>query len=270
MTGWFWNSSEAARPWRHQFLAAKATIRSEPDVNVRPLFTEPCDNEGDLVLGACRGVDIGGPEFGQQKLAAAENVQRQIAVACVVAVKEAAFLARRGCVRLNEEADEQLLHGVLIHADLAVAVVIRAWRMFQPVQRRFAGKHGATGAAGFEFAREEPKSRIVAQFVMIVQVFIAERNAVHALGYEPIKAVLDQLLVAPVRETGRRLPGQSDPAIGLPQQQRACVRGDGAAIERGCYFTASKGFKFKLPSATQCRPAAAPNQVKCLLQSYFP
>jgi hypothetical protein len=32
-------------------------------------------------------------------------------------------------VRLNEEADEEGLHGVLIHANLAVAVVIRAWRM---------------------------------------------------------------------------------------------------------------------------------------------
>ena len=92
----------------------------------------------------------------------------------------------------------------------------------------------------------------------------------HALGYKGFKAVLDQLLVAAVRETGRRLPGQCDPAIGLPQQQRARIRGDGPAIERGCDFAASKGFKFKLPSATQCRPAAAPNQVKCLLQSYFP
>jgi len=101
--------------------------------------------------------------------------------------------------------------------------------------------------------RDETENRIAAQFVVVVQVFVAERNAMQALGYERLKAVLDQFLVAPVRETDRRLPGQSDPAIDLPQKKRARIRGDGAAIERGCYFAASKAFKFQLSNATQCR-----------------
>lgn len=41
----------------------------------------------------CRaGVDIGGAQLGRQQMPAAEHVQRQIAVAVVIAVKEAALL----------------------------------------------------------------------------------------------------------------------------------------------------------------------------------
>ena len=39
--------------------------------------------------------------------------------------------------------------------------------------------------------------------VIVVQVLVAERNAMNALGYERFQGVLDLLLVAPVRETGR-------------------------------------------------------------------
>ena len=97
---------------------------------------------------------------------------------------------------------------------------------------------------------------------MVVQVFVAERNAVHALGYERLKAVLHLLLVAPVHETGRRLSGQSDPAIGLPQQQLARIRGDGAAIERGCDLAAPKAFKFQLTRATLLASAVAPKSAQ--------
>ena len=67
-------------------------------------------------------------------MAAAEHVQRQIAVAIVVAVEEAAFLvavqgvvggveieddlARRRLVRVEEEVDEQALDGRTVMADL--------------------------------------------------------------------------------------------------------------------------------------------------------
>ena len=54
---------------------------------------------------------------------------------------------------------------------------------------------------------------------MVVQVFVAERNAVHALGYERLKAVLHLLLVAPVHETGRRLSGLRRPLRHLLQKR---------------------------------------------------
>jgi integrase/recombinase XerD len=47
---------------------------------------------GDLVLGARRGVNVCWPQLSQKQLPAAEHIKRQIAVAFVIAMKEAAFL----------------------------------------------------------------------------------------------------------------------------------------------------------------------------------
>src|SRR6516165_6998004 len=77
---------------RHQVLTAEARIRPKPDVNIGPVLPDLSDDEGDLLLGAGRGVDVRGPEFRQEQLPTAENIKRQIAVAFVVAVEEPAFL----------------------------------------------------------------------------------------------------------------------------------------------------------------------------------
>jgi hypothetical protein len=68
-----------------------------------------------------------------------------------------------------------------------------------------------------------------------------------------LDAVLDPVLPAAVREAGRRLPGQPDGAIGLAQQQRACVRGHRAAIERRCDFAASEAGEIEGILDTLCR-----------------
>jgi len=47
----------------------------------------------------------------------------------------------------------------------------------------------------------------MAQFIVIVQILITERNAMDALSEQRFDAVLDPVLPAPVREAGRRLPG---------------------------------------------------------------
>jgi hypothetical protein len=223
----------------HQVFPAEAAIRPEPDFNVRPLLPEPGYDPGDFLLGAGGSIDVGGPELGEQQLAAAENVKRQIAVALVVAVEEAALLiavdrivrgvqiedqpSGRFLPGLNEQADEQPFHGVFVHADFMVALSVRLRGMFQPVERGLACEHGAIGAAGFELAGEEAQHRIVAQGIVIVQVLIAKRNAVDALGYERFERVLDILLAAGVAKAGRNLPGQADDAVCLPQQQRASI-----------------------------------------------
>ena len=45
--------------------------------------------------------------------------------------------ARRAFVGLNEQANEEVVHSALIHADLAIAVFVRPRRMLQPVERRW-------------------------------------------------------------------------------------------------------------------------------------
>ena len=73
------------------------------------------------------GVDIGTPEPGRQQMPAAEDVERQVALAVVIAVEEAPLLVpvhrivggveiehdltRRRLVRLKKQVDEQALDG---------------------------------------------------------------------------------------------------------------------------------------------------------------
>jgi hypothetical protein len=95
------------------------------------------DNTGDFLHRTGRGVDVRGAQLGRQQLIAAEHIKRQIAVAIVIAVEEAAFLMAVQRVigrvkiendlfwgrfmRLDEQLDEQTLNGRLIVGNLVIA-----------------------------------------------------------------------------------------------------------------------------------------------------
>ncbi len=71
----------------------------------------------------------------------------------------------------------------------------------------------------------------MAQFVVVNQILVAERDAGNSLRHQRLYAVLDEVAVAAVLEAGGKTPGQSDDAIGSTQQQRAGVSGDAATVE---------------------------------------
>ena len=92
---------------RHQLVAGKARIGAQQDADPGPARTDLADDAGHFILGAgglATGLgngaptpfrwpsDVRAPEFGRQQVPAAEHVQRQIAVAVVIAVEEAALL----------------------------------------------------------------------------------------------------------------------------------------------------------------------------------
>jgi hypothetical protein len=109
-------------------------------------------------------------------------------------------------VGLEKEADEQPLHCALVHAQLAVAVFFCSWRVLKAVQRGLPRQHYAIGAARFRLSRDKAKHGIMAQLIVIVQILIAKRDAMNALGDERLDAVFDPILPAAICETGRRLP----------------------------------------------------------------
>ena len=111
----------------------------------------------------------------------------------------------RRCVALEKDADEQPFHRALVHAELAIAVVVCLWRVLKPVQRGLSRQHSATGAARFPLARDKAQHRIMAQLIMIVEVFIAKRDAMNALGEQRFDRVLDADLPAAICEAGRDL-----------------------------------------------------------------
>src|SRR5206468_6894118 len=73
---------------RHQRLARKATVGSQQDARKRPAGADLPDDPRNLLDAARTGVDVGGAQPGRQQVPAAEHVQRQIAVAVVIAVEE--------------------------------------------------------------------------------------------------------------------------------------------------------------------------------------
>ena len=125
--------------------------------------------------------------------------------------------------------------------------------VLKAVQRGLPRQHSAIGAARFRLARDKTEHGIVAQFVVIVQIFIAKRNAMDALGDERLDPVLDPILPAAAGEAGRRLPRQPRDAIGFAQQQRACIRGHRAAVERRCDLPAAEAGEIEGILATLCR-----------------
>ena len=98
----------------------------------------------------------------------------------------------------------------------------------------FAGQRFAVGPQHrAQLPRQHRKRRVLAQLVVIVQVFIAQRQAEDALPHQGLDLMLDIARVAPIDEAVGEATHQCEAPVDLPQQQRARVRGDAPAIETG-------------------------------------
>ena len=105
-------------------------------------------------------------------------------------------------------------------------------RMLQTIERRFAGQRCAIPALARERFAEDAEHRIMAQLVVVDDVLVAERDAENALAEHRRKLVHDERRIATVLETIDEPRHESHRHVGLAEQERACIRGDRAAIER--------------------------------------
>jgi hypothetical protein len=222
---------------------------------------------------AGRGVDVGGPLFGRQEMQAAEDIQRQIAVAVVIAVKEAAFLMPvqrivggvevendllwRISVRREKQIDKQRLDLCRIPGNPVVAGLFRSAQL-QPVERRFAGQRRAIPAPRRQLAGQYRQRRIVAQLVVIDQILITQRNAEYALPDQRPHLVLDQRRRAAIGKTRREPLDQADRPIRRPQQQGPRVRSHPAAVKPRYHRVPFDGCKSKQIRATLCQHRVSP------------
>src|SRR5262249_41628507 len=76
----------------HQPPAPETPVSTEDDAEAGPGRAQASDQQFQDGAAVPGGVAVGGPQVGDQELLAAEDVQRQKAVAAVVAVEEAALL----------------------------------------------------------------------------------------------------------------------------------------------------------------------------------
>ena len=106
----------------------------------------------------------------------------------------------------------------------------------------------------------------MAKLVVIVQVFIAERDREHPLAHQRRNLVLDQLRAPLVVKARRKPANHSDRAICRAQQQRSGIRRHQPAIKSGFHRPAIDYSKFKAFRATLCRHRGFPRIVRKSLQ----
>jgi len=72
---------------------------------------------------------------------------------------------------------------------------------------------------------QHSQERILPQLLVIVQIFIAQRQPLNALRQHLFQTVFDPFGLSVVGEATRHAPQQADPAIGLAQQQCTTLGG---------------------------------------------
>ena len=253
---------------RHQLLAAEARIAAQHDPHLRPAGPDAGDDPGDLVDRAGGPVDVGGAQLGAEQEPAAEDVERQVAIAVVVAMEEPTFLLavdrvvggvevehdllRRSLVAIEEDVHEQCFQARRIVIDLVILPGLAPRPVLQPVERALAGHRRTVRTLGLELAGQHMEQRVVTKLIVVVQVFIAEREGEHALADQGLDRVLEQSWVAPVGETAGHPTDQPEAAIQPPQQQPSGIRCDDSAIEPGHNLVPFNRFKFEQCWATLC------------------
>ena len=124
--------------------------------------------------------------------------------------------------------------------------------MLQPIERRFARQRSHIAPSRLQRRRQQRQRRIMTQFVVIVQILIAQSDTVNALGHERLKGVVGARLVTVVGEALRHPPGQATDAINFAQQQHSCIRRHGSAIERRHHGALLEALKRELTAMTLC------------------
>lgn len=121
----------------------------------------------------------------------------------------------RRAMRVKKQLDRQLLDRRRIIADLAIPVR-PGWRMLQPVEGALAGERRAIRPPRFELAGEDRHHRVVAQPVMVDEVFVSQSDPDHPLTDQRRDSMLDPRPVPAVAEAGREPLNQADDTIGSP------------------------------------------------------
>src|SRR5207302_7653666 len=121
---------------------------------------------------------------------------------------------------------------------------------FEAVERALAGQGlaaipaaDALLALGIFLADEDSEQRVVAELVMVVEVFVAEAQTEEALLEEFGQGVLDQLRVAVVGEAAGELLDEVELRFDLAEQQTARIGGDLPPVETGHDLTGSEGLE---------------------------
>lgn len=148
-----------------------------------------------------------------------------------------------------------------IRHDLLVAPIRPVHGEFHAVEGRLARK----GLADIALLAPSQSERIglparhreqgiVSQRVVIVEVFVTQRQPEDALAQQLLGRVLDQIRVAVVIEASRQLLDQPMPQIDLAQKERAPVAGKKSSLKIGLNSPLAEVLKCETLLFTLCHP----------------
>ena len=217
---------------------------------------------------------------------AAEDVERQIAVAVVVAVEEAAFLMAvqrivgrieiehdlfgRFAMRIEKQIDQQPLDQGRLVRDPTIAVD-HGRAELQPVQRALARQGRTPAVPRLQSTKHHAHDRIVPPPIVIDQVFVAECHAQHPLADQGREVVHDPIAGTAVGEACSEPLDQPDRPIRRPEQQSPRIRRDRPTGEIRHHPPPIDGCKSHRVRATLCRHRGALlRRFKSLSQTHFP
>ena len=225
---------------RQQQRAAETGVAAEDDAHARPRLAQPGDQQFQNRRRMQRRVLLRRTQVGDQQLLAAEHVQRQEAVVVVVGTEVTPFLIavnqivggvevehqffRRALERSNELFDQNPLRG---HRRGAISAVL------EPAQGRAGGRR-------LILAHRRLQRQVVAQPVVVVEVFVTLAQTEHPLSQQLLGGVLHQPRVARIRQHLRHRLQQSESSLDLPQQQQPAVGTDIATIKTDVNLASSE------------------------------
>jgi transposase len=172
------------------------------------------------VLGT---VDLAGPQVARQHRLAAEHVQRQVAVVVVVGVELRVFLVAVQRHVRRVDVEHQFRGGLLVRGNelfdkhTVQRPGLRARSpILQPAERGGRGQRLSAPNRGLH-------QHIVAQRLVVVQVFVAAAQPVQALRQQVAQTVADALRIARIGNRCSGRAAQAQVPIDLAQQQQPAV-----------------------------------------------
>ena len=227
----------------HQFLAAETRVGAQNNLHLRPHSPQRRDDPLHFLQRARRGVDVRGPQPCAQQVLARKDVQRQVAILPVIAVKKPSFLIavqrivggvqvqhdalRLALLRLDVEFDQRLVDGLLAHHDLLITCLRGGVgrRQLQAVQRALARARlaavllpPARRTFQIPLATQQRQQRIALQLVVIVEILVAQRQAIDPLLNQLAELVLHSVGAPVIGKTGGELAHDPGSLLDLAQQ----------------------------------------------------
>ena len=201
-------------------------------MHARPALADLPDDARHLLDGAITARDVCEPLAGQKQVPTAEHVERQVAVFVIIAMEEPAFLRPvqrdvgvveiqhdltwRSLMRVEEEIDQQRIDPRIVAIDLVILRCMASRRVLQAIERALASQRLAVCPQHrLQLARQHCKRRVLAQFIVIVEVFIPQGQPEDALSHQCLDLMLDIARIAPIDEAASEAAHQPEAPVDL-------------------------------------------------------